>query len=109
MTLSVRLFSSAVCVCACVCQGVCVRVCREEGTFSSQPPAAFAFTGETRQPDLFSFLLEIEGQRCVFPPWIVFSHMTYMYAGTHEKHRDRAGVWVVEWLTIRMYQSGRLL
>lgn len=44
------------CVCACVC--VSVSVCesvREEGTFSSQPPAAFAFTRETRQPDLFFF------------------------------------------------------
>lgn len=98
------------CARLCVSVSVCESV-REEGTFSSQPPAAFAFTGETRQPDLFSFLLEIEGQRRVFPLWILFSHMTYTctYGGTHEKHRDGAGVWLVEWLTIRMYQSGRLL
>lgn len=113
MTLSVRVFSSAVCVCVPVC--VCVSVCesvREEGTFSSQPPAAFAFTGETRQPDLFCFLLERKGkgQLCVFPTVdLIFTHSIYMYGGTHEKQRERAGEWVVEWLNIRMYQSGRLL
>lgn len=42
---------------------MCERV-REEGTFSKQP-AAFAFTGESRQPNLFCFLLEIRGERTV--------------------------------------------
>ena len=58
MTLSARVVSSAACVRVCLCVCVSVSVCesvREEGTFSSQPPAAFAFTRETRQPDLFFF------------------------------------------------------
>lgn len=98
------------CLPVCVSVSLCESV-REEGTFSSQPPAAFALTGETRQPDLFFFLLEIKGkgQQCVFPLWILFSHETYMHGGTHEKQRRKAGEWVVEWLTTRMYQSERLL
>ncbi len=66
-------FSALLSVCVCVCVRVCVSVSvcesvREEGTFSSQPPAARAFTGETRQPDLFCFLLERKGKGrlCVF-------------------------------------------
>lgn len=117
------------CVCACVC--VSVSVCesvREEGTFSSQPPAAFAFTRETSQPDLFlffvffCFLLERKRKKdgCDFlfsfffyhfvfsTVDVIFTH-TYMCGGTHDRRRERAGEWVVEWLTIRMYLSGRLL
>lgn len=92
---------------------VCERV-REEGTFSSKQPAAFAFTGESRQPNLFCFLLEIPGERTVVCFSMVdlffFSHMlACMYAGTHEKQRTAAGEWDVEWLTTRMDLSGRLL
>lgn len=116
------------CVCACVC--VSVSVCesvREEGTFSSQPPAAFAFTRETSQPDLFFFLFffascwKEKGKRTaviffffffyhlVFSTVdVIFTH-TYMCGGTHDRRRERAGEWVVGWLTIRMYLSGRLL
>lgn len=112
MPLSASVFCCTICVCACLC--VSVSVCesvREEGTFSSQLPAAFAFTRETGEPDLFCFLLEIKGkgQLCIFPLWTLFSHVTYMYGGTHEKQTERAGEWVVEWLTIRIFQSGRLL
>lgn len=114
------------CVCACVC--VSVSVCesvREEGTFSSQPPGAFAFTRETRQPDLLFFFLLPAGKkkekgRLWFSFFVFFYHFvfstvdvifthTYMCGGTHDRRRERAGEWVVEWLTIRMYLSGRLL
>lgn len=100
-----------VCVSVCVSVSVCERV-REEGTFSSQPPAAFAFTGETRQPNLFCFLLEIIGKGAVrfFSTVDLYLRtLTHMYGWTHEKQRQTAGEWVVEWLTTRMYQSGRLL
>lgn len=72
-----------------VCESV-----REEGTFSSQPPAAFAFTRETSQPDLFFFLFffascwKEKGKRTAvifffpffftilfFPLWMLSSHI----------------------------------
>lgn len=78
----------------CLC-GVCVTVCvcesvREEGSFSSQPPAAlFAFTGDTKQSDLFCFRLE-KGKGTVLRFCAQFSTVDriLMYTGTHERQRE---------------------
>lgn len=102
------------CVCMCVSVFVCESV-REEGTFSSQPPAALLLSpGKPGSQICLASCWKKGKDSCVFfctgfstVDWI-FTH-TYMYPVTHERQRDRAGEWDVEWLTIRMYLSGRLL
>lgn len=100
-------------MCVCASVSVCERV-REEGTFSSKQPAAFAFTVENTPPNLFGFLQEIRGERTVVcfstADLCFFLHvLACMYAGTHENQRTAAGEWDVEWLTTRMDLSERLL
>lgn len=70
ITLSIRVFCFAICVCLRVCMWAwaCVRlcvgvwVCQGGGDiFITASSSSFAFTGETRLPDLFCFLPEKEG------------------------------------------------
>lgn len=92
-----------------------LRVSGRRGRIHHSLQQLFCFHWETRQPDLFCFLLE---KGCkdnwvflyqFFHSGFYFLAHTYMHTGTHEMHRARAGEWGVEWLTIRMYLSGRLL
>lgn len=82
ITHSIRLLSFAICVCVFVCV-LCVQGSGRRGHCHHSPPAARLLSpGETRQPDLFCFLLEkrVNRQQCfyfvgsVFPLWILFSY-----------------------------------
>lgn len=105
---SVRVFVCVLCV--------CVQGSGRRGHFHHSPPAARLLSlVESRQSDLFCFLLEKGWTDSSFFFWGVsystvdlFCLHTYMYHGTTEMQRS-AGVWDVEWLSIRMYLSGRLL
>lgn len=96
-----------------MCVSVFVCECQGGGdVFLTASSSSFAFAVETRQPDLFSFLLE-KGKGLFFSAYFctvgcIFSH-TYMYLGAHEMQRNIAREWDVEWLTIRMFLPGRLL
>lgn len=104
--------SVCVCACLCVCQCVCVRECQGGGDVFITASSSFCFHRGNQAAR--SVLLPAGNKRkrtavCFSTVDLIFTHNIYMYGGTHEKQRERAGEWVVEWLNIRMYQSGRLL